>query len=502
MFYKRQGETSEILDENDFCLVVMNKFQQLMLTEFGSNAILIDGTHGFNNYEFELTTIMVIDEFGQGFPAAFMFSNKKNTNIYKLFFKSIHKKVGNINAKVFMSDITDTFYNAWQQVMGNVRYRLLCSWHVDRAWQKNLSKINNKKKRSEVYKTLKVLQEELNENFFENKLASAVNLMLTDKDTENFGQYFVTNYVSTSKQWAYCYRKGTGINTNMRLESMHKTIKYFYLNRRVIKRLDKGLHMVLKYVRDQSIKRVIKIVKGNNTKCHKENYKRHKFAKASKFSVQVVNDSSWEMKGDSNIYLIKKLRDESCCKLACPECRVCIHMYSCSCEDYLHNFILCKHIHFLKLHNLSANTNSTDLLPERVCSKGNDSFIDLLDNHTQQNNNLNNKVNQTFLKLQQVNFNNLDESIILEVHMHLNILNNLVDLPKVPDTFISRDNNGSFNKNIVPQMRFFSTQKKRKQGNSHNKKPCKKQKAEINNILNGNLTEFISSNPNHDHSYL
>lgn len=30
--------------------------------------------------------------------------------------------------------------------------------------------------------------------------------------------------------WAYCYRKYLGVNCNMHLESMHKIIKYFYLD--------------------------------------------------------------------------------------------------------------------------------------------------------------------------------------------------------------------------------------------------------------------------------
>lgn len=44
--------------------------------------------HGLNNYDFELTTIMVVDEFGEGVPVAFMFSNRKDTyNIYNTFLK-------------------------------------------------------------------------------------------------------------------------------------------------------------------------------------------------------------------------------------------------------------------------------------------------------------------------------------------------------------------------------------------------------------------------------
>lgn len=506
IFYKRQGESSNILAKNDFCLIVMTKFQQMMFSKFGSNVICIDGTHGLNRYDFELTTIMVIDEYGQGFPAAFMFSNKKDINIYEIFFKSIHQKMGNITAKTFMSDITETFYTAWIHVMGPVTYRLFCSWHVDKAWQTNLPKIGNKEKRAEVYKTLKVLQEELNEDVFQIKLVSAVNLMLKDKDTYNFGQYFKTNYVNNFKQWAYCYRKYTGINTNMRLESMHKIVKYFYLNRKTIKRLDKGLHTVLKYVRDQSIGRVIKIVKGKNTVCHKQIFKRHKLAVASKFIVHMIDESSWEIKCNSNNYLVNKLLNSKCCNLVCPICKVCIHMYSCTCDDFTHNLKFCKHIHYVKLHQHSRNEEPTDV-PECL-PEDSEHFITLLGTSQTEHKNtdLINKVNQTFVKLQNCEFTELDDTIISEMNMHLNILNNLVDLPNSSHHIMFKNNHNitcdkTSNKNIVPQLRFSSTQKKRKRQNIGNKKPNKREKIIISNILNGNLEEYVSQNSSYDHTY-
>jgi hypothetical protein len=42
----------------------MNKSQKVMFKEFGNNILAVDGTHGLNGYDFELTTLMVIDEFG------------------------------------------------------------------------------------------------------------------------------------------------------------------------------------------------------------------------------------------------------------------------------------------------------------------------------------------------------------------------------------------------------------------------------------------------------
>ena len=35
-----------------------------------------------------------------------------------------------------MSDDAEQYYNAWSGVFGPVPKKLLCSWHVDRAWKK------------------------------------------------------------------------------------------------------------------------------------------------------------------------------------------------------------------------------------------------------------------------------------------------------------------------------------------------------------------------------
>nr|CAH7725069.1 unnamed protein product [Callosobruchus chinensis] len=57
----------------------MNKSQEFMLKNYGGNIITVDSTHGLNPYDFELTTLLVLDEFGEGFPTACMFTNRKDT---------------------------------------------------------------------------------------------------------------------------------------------------------------------------------------------------------------------------------------------------------------------------------------------------------------------------------------------------------------------------------------------------------------------------------------
>ncbi|KAJ8914302.1 hypothetical protein NQ315_011287 [Exocentrus adspersus] len=166
----------------------MKNSQQLMLEKFGCNTIAVDSTHGLNQYDFELTTVLVIDEYGEGFPAACMFSNRKDTYGYE------------------------------------------------------------------------------DEEGFPLVLLNAINTFCEDEETREFGNYFSRNYSSNSKLWARCYRKDCSVNTNMHLESMHRTLKHCYLDGKVVKRLDKGLYAVLKLIRDKTVERLIKKTKGKNNR--------------------------------------------------------------------------------------------------------------------------------------------------------------------------------------------------------------------------------------------
>lgn len=88
VFYKKQSENHDFFfHKNDFCLIFMNTSQEYMLKTYGNESIVcVDSTHGLNGYDFELTTILVIDEWGEGFPGACMFSNRKDTDVFTFFF--------------------------------------------------------------------------------------------------------------------------------------------------------------------------------------------------------------------------------------------------------------------------------------------------------------------------------------------------------------------------------------------------------------------------------
>lgn len=68
---------------------------------------------------------------------------------------------------------------------------------------------------------------------FEKEFRSFLSILQNEEVTASMYSYLKNNYFDNRTQWAYCYRRGCGINTNMHLESMHRVIKYVYLERKM-----------------------------------------------------------------------------------------------------------------------------------------------------------------------------------------------------------------------------------------------------------------------------
>ncbi|KAH1021842.1 hypothetical protein HUJ04_011327 [Dendroctonus ponderosae] len=133
----------------------------------------------------------------------------------------------------------------------------------------------------------------------------------------------------------------------MRLESMHKTIKYFYLDGKKVERLDKSVHVLLKFVRDKCVDRIIKKTKeSKNDKT------------ACLVAIRPANVESQE------IYFVEKILSESCCELMCNDCKICYHTYSCTCNDFCINNSICKHIHYVEMvYNRETKISKPETTP-------------------------------------------------------------------------------------------------------------------------------------------
>ena len=116
------------LAENDFLWVIMNHWQKKKLNQFGNSITCMDFMHGLNEYNFDMKTLLVVDDKREGLPSAFIISNQYDSVLLTFALNATKNCDVNISFKTFMSDV-NTFYNAWRSVFAEVKIRLMYLAH-------------------------------------------------------------------------------------------------------------------------------------------------------------------------------------------------------------------------------------------------------------------------------------------------------------------------------------------------------------------------------------
>uniref|UniRef100_A0A6P7FSL1 Uncharacterized protein LOC114332217 n=1 Tax=Diabrotica virgifera virgifera TaxID=50390 RepID=A0A6P7FSL1_DIAVI len=488
LYFKQQGEEDVRLNKEDFLLIIMTKFQKRELLKFGHKKVCIDGTHGLNQYDFQLFTLMVVDEFDSGVPVSFCFSNRGDTEIFEILFECIKSKVGTLKPEVFMSDDAQQFYNAWKNVMGEVSHQLLCSWHVLRNWSKNLNKITSQDKREIVFKTLKILQTELNVEYFHLGLQKFISDLEADEDTYAFKEYFVKHYADRYKMWAYCFRLHVGINTNMYLESLHKTIKHHYLEGKQCKRLDKTINALMNLLRDKMFQKIIKVEKGKKTTKVSRIQESHMKLKTITSVKFMSDENGWQVLSSNfeHTYFVENQSNtcpQDSCALRCTDCNICIHSYKCSCIDNVIYFNICKHIHAVHssqqmLHSEHNHVQAVDT------EKGISSDVSEIEIPLVASQSAINEHQEVQSKLQLLL--GMSEKVKLLPEAKQKIMKHLDAVITIMNQNIHYDTKNSLNtnKNVEKQARYFSTKKK---------KLVTSEQIQISNAESDSIKEYLRS---------
>ncbi|KAJ8909269.1 hypothetical protein NQ315_017551, partial [Exocentrus adspersus] len=119
--------------------------------------------------------------------------------------------------------------------------------------------------------------------------------------------------------------------------SGNAALKHIYLNAKRVRRLDKAICAILKFIRDKLFDRIIVLNKGKITSKLRDIRHRHKTSLKLNPDLVIQSEEG-----------IGKLVNPDCkCQLTCEECNVCLHKYSCSCIDSSIKWVICKHIHLL-----------------------------------------------------------------------------------------------------------------------------------------------------------
>ncbi|XP_049954648.1 uncharacterized protein LOC126470691 [Schistocerca serialis cubense] len=275
-------------------------------------------------------------------------STKNNVDVLSIFLQYVKSQVGPIYTNVFMSDLAESYSNAWNRTMGAPKIRLYCTWHVDRAWKTNIKrKIADLDKRNQAYRVIKSVSMLRNVSMFQESLQKALQKLRSDPDTSEFASYFKTHYEGNVECWAYCHRMYAGLNTNTNVESMHRTLKEIHGNAWQIKPLDKGISTLMSLVTAKMFDWLIANVKGKITSKVQDICNNHKTSLLmdKDLITEVDGGSEAPSTSSSEVYIVKDNTDICEHESKCSDCNVCIHTYYCTCMDYYIRFNICKHVH-------------------------------------------------------------------------------------------------------------------------------------------------------------
>nr|CAI5819476.1 unnamed protein product [Callosobruchus analis] len=129
LFYKPEGlivEDWNQLKEDDFVLIVMAESQSQMLQSHGKEYICLDRIHGTIGYNYQLVTLLVVDDIGQGFPCSFLISSRSDKEVISIFFEHVKDRIGSkISPTILMTDMDDVFLDAWSEVMSPPKLRII-----------------------------------------------------------------------------------------------------------------------------------------------------------------------------------------------------------------------------------------------------------------------------------------------------------------------------------------------------------------------------------------
>ena len=374
--------------------------------------------------------------------------------------------------------------------------------YVDRTWRKAIDKITDKEIGALTYYNLRVLMEETDKSKFEELLRKTLEQLKSSNTTQDFFAYFMKYYVDRKEQWAACYRIKSGINTNMYVESFHRVLKHIYLKGRSNKCVDRLLHVLMKLARDKGFERLCKLEKGKITGRLAKIRQRHfESIKLSREIVSQCTDKVWSVTSSDGTQeytvCLESLVCSVRCKLQCDICKICVHLYSCNCNDALINHTICKHVHLVascykmldddKANGSSPTNQSLQQIEDsctELCSQDGKLLEGVLkptvSQHTNNDiikNRAKRKLTVLMSKLQAVT--NTDALVSAESHIDialslLNVLDrNIKNTPMIP-TELSPSN-----KHITQQRSFFSTKRKHKKCHTRIRKPSKEKRQQI-----------------------
>ncbi|XP_073987303.1 uncharacterized protein [Rhodnius prolixus] len=355
LFYKSEDVRSEDypnLPNNFFFLAIMTKDQETVLLQrqFTCTCMDVIQSNNISDRRFELVALSVIDNSRQEYPTAFLVTSKVNLESVEIFLTLIKNKVGLISANVFLSNMKDCCYDVWCKIMTTPNIKYYTSWNVSRRWRVALHKIISPEDESLACKIVKELIEEKDKQLFYDKLRTASESLCSNKKTRRFGHFFKEEFYENAESWARCFRTTFDLAVDIQLERIHRTLKYLFLAVKTLKRLDKSVIEITKFVQDEFFSKNKILTEELRFAKMREIDSRHRASLRLSLDNVVTEEHGWVVVSKSRTFhklIVCDISPNCNCSLICAPCKVCIHRFCCSCNDSSVMWRMCKHIHLV-----------------------------------------------------------------------------------------------------------------------------------------------------------
>ena len=205
LFHKRKGTESPYgdLGIEDFVVVIQSEIQKKLMLKFGESGLLCLSVPCA---AYVLTSLCVIDEFGEGLPVAVCMSNRIDDVIVRIFFSKVKENVGELKPAWFMSGSHDNFYATFVQLTGHQPMRFVSLSSTEACFRSELVKgrLGHMTNEVGVYETVLTALLERNDKVFEDLVWML--LQRSTKKLEAFYKQFTTQWLQRRYEWANCYR--------------------------------------------------------------------------------------------------------------------------------------------------------------------------------------------------------------------------------------------------------------------------------------------------------
>ncbi|KAL1454803.1 hypothetical protein WDU94_008939 [Cyamophila willieti] len=159
----------DLPNQNDlFMYGFQTEEQRKLMVQGCKNILVVDETHGTNQYDFQLLNMVIVDENRKGWPVGHFVSSESDENTLKFFFEAISTKCPDLEINCVITDDDPKLINAIEAGFGKKICHLLCKWHLSRTFRKQLREKGPSNLVEEMYLGLKVMVDTKNSNDFQN----------------------------------------------------------------------------------------------------------------------------------------------------------------------------------------------------------------------------------------------------------------------------------------------------------------------------------------------